>query len=73
MAKVLLIDDEPLYYRMMQPVFKEEGHELRYAKNGMEGLAEVSTFLPDLKLLRGCAETHASAGYRSFLSRARRI
>jgi DNA-binding response OmpR family regulator len=48
MAKVLLIDDEPLYYRMMQPVFVKEGHDLHYAKNGLDGLAEVSTFLPDV-------------------------
>jgi pilus assembly protein CpaE len=48
MAKVLFIDDEPIYYRMIQPVFKEQGLELRYAKNGMEGLAEVPLFLPDV-------------------------
>jgi pilus assembly protein CpaE len=48
MAKVLFIDDEPLYYRQIQPVFKEQGHDLHYAKTGMEGLAEVLTFVPDV-------------------------
>jgi pilus assembly protein CpaE len=48
MAKVLFIDDEPIYYRMIQPVFREQGLDLRYAKNGMEGLAEVPLFLPDV-------------------------
>ena len=48
MAKVLFIDDEPIYYRMIVPIFKEQGFELRYAKTGIEGLAEVSTFLPDI-------------------------
>lgn len=48
MAKVLFIDDEPVYYRMITPVFKEQGFELRYAKSGTEGLAEVPTYLPDI-------------------------
>lgn len=48
MAKVLFIDDEPLYYRQIQPAFKEQGHDLHYAKTGMEGLAEVLSFLPDV-------------------------
>jgi len=48
MAKVLFIDDEPLYYRQIQPSFKEQGHELHYAKTGMEGLAEVLSFSPDV-------------------------
>lgn len=48
MAKVLFIDDEPVYYRMIVPVFKEQGFELRYAKTGVEGLAEVSNFIPDI-------------------------
>ncbi len=48
MAKVLFIDDEPVYYRMIVPGFKEQGFELRYAKSGVEGLAEVSTFIPDI-------------------------
>ena len=48
MAKVLFIDDEPIYYRMILPTFKEQGLELRYSKNGMEGLAEVPLFMPDV-------------------------
>lgn len=48
MAKVLFIDDEPVYYLMAAPVFKEQGFESRYAKSGIEGLAEVSNFLPDI-------------------------
>jgi pilus assembly protein CpaE len=48
MAKVLFIDDESVYYRMIQNVFKEQGHDLRYAKNGVEGLTEVPLFIPDV-------------------------
>jgi pilus assembly protein CpaE len=48
MAKVLFIDDEPVYFRMIQAAFKEHNHELRYAKNGVEGLAEVPLFIPDV-------------------------
>jgi pilus assembly protein CpaE len=48
MAKVLFIDDESVYYRMIQNAFKEHGHELRYAKNGVEGLTEVPIFVPDV-------------------------
>jgi pilus assembly protein CpaE len=48
MAKVLFIDDEPVYYRMVQAAFKDSGHELKYAKNGVEGLTEVPLFVPDV-------------------------
>jgi pilus assembly protein CpaE len=48
MAKVLFIDDESVYYRMIQNAFKEHGHELRYAKNGVDGLTEVPLFIPDV-------------------------
>lgn len=48
MAKVLFIDDEPLYFRQIQPAFKEQGHDLHYAKTGMEGLSEVLSYAPDV-------------------------
>jgi pilus assembly protein CpaE len=48
MAKVLFIDDESVYYRMIQNAFKDQGHDLHYAKNGVEGLTEVPIFVPDV-------------------------
>ncbi len=48
MTKVLFIDDEPIYYRMISPTFKEQGIDLRFVKTGAEGLAEVPLYQPDV-------------------------
>ena len=48
MTKVLFIDDESIYYRMILPTFKEQGIDLRFVKTGAEGLAEVPLYQPDV-------------------------
>ncbi len=38
MANILLVDDEQSYRQLLSLVFEEEGHKIRVAKNGREGL-----------------------------------
>ncbi|MDD5342578.1 MAG: response regulator [Patescibacteria group bacterium] len=51
MAKILLIEDDPLMVRMYQRKFKADGHDLGIALDGEEGLVKVREFKPDLVLL----------------------
>ena len=51
MAKVLIIEDDPLMSRMYQKAFAFEQMEVEVAVNGMEGLEKVRTFQPTLILL----------------------
>jgi pilus assembly protein CpaE len=46
--RVLLIDDEPFYYKLLNKPMKDAGHEFEYAKTGKEGLAKVSATKPDV-------------------------
>ncbi len=46
--KVLLIDDEPVYFKQLLPATKKAGYELEYARSGAEGLAAVSAQNPEL-------------------------
>ena len=48
MARVLLIDDEPIYYKMIVHALKPHGYEIEYAKTGMDGLKTVALFQPDV-------------------------
>ena len=45
---VLLIDDEPFYYKLLSKPMKEGGHEFTYSKTGKEGLANISAKKPDV-------------------------
>ena len=40
--KVLLIDDEPFYNKLLSKPMKEAGHEFDYSKTGKDGLALIS-------------------------------
>lgn len=51
MAKLLLIDDDPLLLRMYQTKFQADGMEVETASDGIDGLAKISSFQPDLVLL----------------------
>lgn len=51
MAKILLVEDDPLVYRMYQKLFTLEGFETETAENGQIGLDKLSTFKPDVILL----------------------
>ena len=46
--RVLLIDDEPFYYKLMNKPMKDAGHVLEYSKTGKDGLAKVSATKPDV-------------------------
>lgn len=51
MAKVLLIEDDPLIYRLYQKLFSLEGYEIELAENGKLGLEKLTTFHPDILLM----------------------
>lgn len=48
MARVLLIDDEPIYYKMIVHALKPHGYEVEYTRTGMDGLKTVPLFNPDV-------------------------
>ncbi len=48
MARVLLIDDEPIYYKMIVHALKPHGFDVEYARTGMDGLKTVPLFNPDV-------------------------
>ncbi|MBN1148814.1 MAG: response regulator [Anaerolineales bacterium] len=49
--RVLFVDDEPFYYKLITPAFKKSGYELEYARSGYEGLSRLATFNPDVVVL----------------------
>ena len=48
MARVLLIDDDRSNLDFMRQLMRIEGHELVWAADGKQGLAEVRQFRPEL-------------------------
>ncbi len=51
MSKILLVEDDPLIYRMYQKLFKLENFETELAEDGQQGLELITTFHPDIILL----------------------
>lgn len=51
MAKILIVEDDPLIQRMYQKIFSFEKYDTVLAGNGEEGLAKASSEKPDLILL----------------------
>ncbi len=51
MQKVLLVEDDPLVYRLYQKLFKLENFEIETAENGQLGLDKLKEFHPDIILL----------------------
>jgi len=49
--RVLLIDDEQFYYKLIQKKLKESDYDLDYAKSSSEGLAKISSFEPELLIV----------------------
>ncbi len=49
--RVLLIDDEQFYYRLLQKSLKEAEYKLEYAKSGNEGLAKIPSFEPEILIV----------------------
>lgn len=51
MYKILLIEDDPLMYRMYQRVFSLSGYTIEIAEDGAAGYEKAKTYRPDLILL----------------------
>lgn len=51
MAKILIIEDDPLMSRMYQKIFTFEGYEVEMARDGEEGIEKVRAGKPTLILL----------------------
>jgi CheY-like chemotaxis protein len=51
MAKILVVEDDPLMSRMYQKIFTFEGYEVEMAGDGQEGLDKVRSYKPTLILL----------------------
>lgn len=51
MAKILIIEDDPLMQRMYQKAFAFDGYEVSVAGDGVEGLEKVRSEKPTIILL----------------------
>jgi CheY-like chemotaxis protein len=51
MAKILVVEDDPLMSRMYQKIFTFEGYEVEMAGDGQEGLDKAREVKPTLMLL----------------------
>ncbi|MEX0828634.1 MAG: response regulator [Nitrospirales bacterium] len=51
MATILVIDDDPQICDVLEQVLQKEGHQVRSALNGEEGIRSYRQQLPDLVLL----------------------
>jgi len=51
MAKIMLVDDDPLLVRMYQKKLENDGYEVETADDGDVAVDKVKTFKPDLVLL----------------------
>jgi CheY-like chemotaxis protein len=51
MAKILVVEDDPLMSRMYQKIFSFEGYEVELAHDGQEGLEKAKTVKPTIILL----------------------
>jgi len=47
-AKILIVDDEPQITRVLRTALSTQGYSLRIAANGVEGIATVLEWKPDL-------------------------
>ena len=49
--RVLLIDDEQFYFKLLQKPLTDAEYKLEYAKSGNEGLAKIPSFAPELLIV----------------------
>jgi CheY-like chemotaxis protein len=49
--RVLLIDDEQFYFKLLRGALKEAEYNLEYAKSANEGLAKISSFDPEMLIV----------------------
>jgi DNA-binding response OmpR family regulator len=50
-VKILLVDDEPLYLRLLKVNLESEGYEIISARNGEEALEMISLEIPNLIIM----------------------
>ncbi|MGD9092690.1 MAG: response regulator, partial [Anaerolineales bacterium] len=50
-TRILLVDDEPRYLRLMEANLVSEGYNVLKATNGQEAVDQVASNSPDLVLL----------------------
>ena len=51
MAKIMLVEDDPILVEMYQAKFELEGHDIVVATNGQESLNLLEGYTPDIILL----------------------
>jgi CheY-like chemotaxis protein len=51
MADILLVDDDPVLLTLVGEILRDDGHRVRTAADGEEGLRQAETRLPDLIIL----------------------
>ncbi|MDT3280809.1 response regulator transcription factor [Shewanella baltica] len=51
MSKILLVDDDPLFSVWLADALGTQGHEVACAVNGVDGLACIESFSPDIIVL----------------------
>lgn len=51
MAKILIVEDDPLISRMYQKIFSFEGYDVEMAGDGEDGWEKIKTIKPTLVLL----------------------
>lgn len=49
--RVLLVDDELYYFKLLEKPLKDAGHSLDYAKNAKEALAQISTNIAEIVIM----------------------
>src|SRR3972149_1766015 len=49
--RVLLIDDELFYFKLIRNALKEADYDLEYAKSGSEGLVKISSYEPEMLIV----------------------
>jgi pilus assembly protein CpaE len=49
--RVLLIDDEQFYFKLIRKTLKEAEYDLEYAQSGSDGLAKIPVFNPELLIV----------------------
>src|SRR5215216_8048875 len=49
--RVLLIDDEQFYFKLIRKTLTEAEYQLEYAKSGSEGLSKIPSFEPDMMIV----------------------
>jgi PAS domain S-box-containing protein len=61
--KILIVDDDPVISSLMTDILKDEGYDLFFAVDGLDGLAKASSIQPDLIFLDMCMPVLDGIGF----------